>query len=282
MRTTEKVTNFVIWALKRAKRDTVPANAVLPIDRSLVGSEGEAEYLWGTSGRVVNQTLLDARYRSYYSPNGWTRDEYDEATRGWVSARKRVADCQGLLDWYLGNDTNANGNYQRYCTDRGLCAAISRPYVIGEAVFNGTDRKKTHVGWVCGFMPDGDVLVVEERGLAYGCVITRMSKRKWKYRGLMTKKFSYDATAPQPATPEGYAFQRQLRYGSRGDDVIELKRLLIKAGYDKGITVSTSSSRNYYGSTRTQVKAFQRDSGLTVDGIAGPNTIRALGGAWQS
>lgn len=277
----ENVTNFITWALKRAKKSTVPSKAVLAIDRALVGSEGEAEYLWGTSGRTVTQSLLDARWKSYYKPNGWTETDYKEITEGWVAEKKRVSDCQGLLDWYLGNDTNANGNYRNYCTDKGLCAAISRPYVIGEAVFNGTDSKKTHVGWVCGFMPDGEALVVEERGLAYGCVITRMSKRKWKYRGLMTKKFSYEQTTAQPETEGSFAFTRQLKYGRKGDDVIELKKLLIKAGYGKGITTNTSSSRNFYGTTRTRVKEYQKDNGLTVDGIAGPNTIRTLGGNWQ-
>lgn len=279
------VTEFIEWALKRAKRRTVPKGAVLLISNDLVGSVTEAEYLWGTSGRKVTQSLLDARYSSYYKKNGWTKAEYEAATKGWVAAGKHVTDCQGLLDWYLGNDTNANGNYVNYCTDKGLCSAINRKYVIGEAVFNGSSTKKTHVGWVCGFMPDGDPLVVEARGLSYGVVITRMSKRSWKYRGLMTKKFSYTANIVQPSPSlvpsNGYKFTRVLKYGMRGDDVIELKKLLIKEGYSKGITTNTSSSKNFYGSTRTQVRAFQKDAGLTVDGKAGKQTITALGGIWK-
>lgn len=80
---------------------------------------------------------------------------------------------------------------------------------------------------------------------------------------------------------EQYVFKRVLQYGSRGDDVIELKKLLINAGYSKGITLNAKSSENFYGSTRKAVKAFQRDNGLTIDGKAGKNTITALGGVWN-
>ena len=274
------VISFIEWALKRAKKKSVPKGAVLAIDSSLVGSAGEAEYLWGTSGKKVSKSLLNAKYKDYYKKNKWTEEEYEEATKGWVEAGKMVADCQGLLDWFMDKDTNANGNYVNYCTNKGLCSAISRPYVIGEAVFMGSNTKKTHVGWVCGFMPDGDVLVIEERGLSYGCVITRMSKRSWKYRGLMTKKFSYENVAEQ-TKPDGFVFTRKLKFGCVGDDVIELKKLLIKEGYSNGITINTSSSKNFRASTEKLVRAYQSDEGLTKDGIAGKQTITALGGIWN-
>lgn len=283
----KNVIEFVKWGLTHVKKSSVPSKAILPIDRSLVGSAGEWEYLFGTTGRKVTQSLLNSKYSSYYKKNGWTRAEFDAATKGWVAAGKIVCDCQGVEDYFSKADTNARGNYARYCTDKGLCSAIKRPYVLGEAVFNGkTTSSISHVGWVCGFMPDGDVLVMEERGLSYGFVVTRMSKRSWKYRGLMTKRYSYSNADKQPETTTPAAsgaaiFTRLLKYGRKGDDVIELKKLLIKEGYSKGITVNTKSSRNFYGSTRTQVKAYQRDNGLTVDGIAGKNTITALGGVWR-
>lgn len=279
----KNVSDFIKWGLTHVKKSSVPKGAILPIDISLVGSAGEWEYLFGTTGVRVNQKLLERKYQSYYSKNNWTRAEFDEATKGWVAAGKTVCDCQGVEDAYSRSDTNANGNYVKYCTDKGLCSAIKRPYVLGEAVFNGSDTKKTHVGWVCGFMSNGDVLVMEERGLSYGFVVTKMSKRAWKYRGLMTKRYSYETVDKQPETSgsKTYVFTRQLKYGRKGDDVIELKKLLIADGYGKGITTNTSSSRNFYGSTRTAVKNFQRDNGLTVDGIAGKNTITALGGKWN-
>lgn len=274
----ENVKNFIRWALSHADPNTVPKNAIIDYH---VGTDGVWEYLWGTRGQVVTQSLLNARWKSYYSKNGWTKTEYDAITYDWVKDGIHVTDCQGLLDAYLGNDTNANGNYNNYCTDKGLISSIDRPFVIGEAVFNGTNAKKTHVGWVCGFVGK-DPLVVENRGLAYGVVITRMSKRSWKYRGLMTKKFNYDPQPkPEPTPPDKFIFRRNLKYGSVGDDVIELKKLLINAGYDQGITINTKNSKNFRSATRRCVKEYQRDSGLTIDGVAGSKTIRSLGGRYE-
>lgn len=271
----KNVLDFVKFALSHADPKTAPIGVVYP---AKIGSDGVWEYLWGTRGQVCTQALLDSRYKSYYSKNGWTREEYDAITAGWVENQIHVTDCEGLLDAFLNKDVTADYNYNRYCTEKGLCAAIDRPYVYGEAVFNGSESKKTHVGWVCGFMKNGEPLVVESRGLAYGVVITRMSKRGWKYRGLMTKVFAYDEPAPAPGE---FVFTRNLKYGCKGDDVEHLKELLIKDGYSVGITVGTKNSANFGSATRRNVKNFQRDAGLTVDGIAGKNTITALGGIFQ-
>ena len=281
----ENVTNFIRYACSHAAKKGIPSGSDLPYP---VGTDGIWQYLWGTKGQIVTKSLLDARYNSYYGPHGWSRSEYDRVTANWVANRTRVTDCQGLLDSYLKNNTTANGNYKNYCTQKGKIKDISRPWVIGEAVFNGTDAKKTHVGWVCGFYGT-DPLVVEARGLAYGVVITRLSKRSWAYRGLMTKKFSYDhapepptpPTPPTPPEPGAYIFTRPLKYGCKGEDVVELKKLLIAHGYSDGITVDTPSSVSFGGKTRSNVKAYQRANGLTVDGIAGRNTITSLGGIYQ-
>ena len=270
------VQDFIKFALSHAKKSSVPKNAELPYP---VGEAGEWEYLWGTKGAVCTQKLLDDRYRTYYGPNGWSLDEYEMITRNWVSEKRHVTDCQGYLDAYLGNNVNANTNYTSYCTDKGLISAINRPYVIGEAVFNGSDLKKTHVGWICGFLGT-DPLIVEAQGLKYGVVVTRLSKRKFKYRGLMTKKFTYSSEPPIPQ-PDGFVFTRPLRKGDVGDDVIELKKLLVKAGYTKGITTDTPDSKNFGPATKTLVKEYQRDTGLTVDGIAGEKTITSLGGHYR-
>ena len=274
----KNVLDFIKFALSHAKPSSVPKGAELPYP---VGESGYWEYLWGTNGQVCTQKLLDSRYKSYYGPNGWSPSEYESITRNWVADKRHVTDCQGLLDAFLGNNINADGNYRSYCTDKGLISSIKRPYVIGEAVFNGSDTKKTHVGWVCGFVGT-DPLIVEAQGLKYGVVVTRLSKRKFKYRGLMTKKFSYTDPAPEPVPePTGFVFTRPLRKGDVGDDVIELKKLLIKNGYKDGITVDTENSKNFGPATKKLVQEYQRDTGLTIDGIAGEKTITSLGGRYR-
>ncbi len=62
------------------------------------------------------------------------------------------------------------------------------------------------------------------------------------------------------------------QYGSRGEEVKNIQRKLKNKGY------YTGEIDGIYGSkTTAAVKRFQSDSGLTVDGIAGPKTLKALG-----
>ena len=62
------------------------------------------------------------------------------------------------------------------------------------------------------------------------------------------------------------------RLGSRGDEVRSIQKKLRQLGYYSG------SVDGIYGSrTESAVKAFQRNCGITADGIAGPKTLLYLG-----
>ena len=62
------------------------------------------------------------------------------------------------------------------------------------------------------------------------------------------------------------------KYGSRGDEVIQIQTKLKRWGYYSG------NIDGIYGTqTLNAVKYFQRKNGLTVDGIAGKNTLEAMG-----
>ena len=61
--------------------------------------------------------------------------------------------------------------------------------------------------------------------------------------------------------------------GSSGPEVENLQNALISAGYDVG---STGADGVYGSKTEAAVKQYQKDNGLTVDGIAGKNTLGAL------
>ena len=62
------------------------------------------------------------------------------------------------------------------------------------------------------------------------------------------------------------------KYGSRGDEVKQIQTKLKRWGYYNG------NVDGIYGSqTLAAVKSFQRKNGLTVDGIAGPKTLKAMG-----
>ena len=62
------------------------------------------------------------------------------------------------------------------------------------------------------------------------------------------------------------------KYGSRGSEVTQIQKKLKRWGYYNG------NIDGIYGSqTLEAVKYFQRKNGLTVDGIAGPATLKAMG-----
>ena len=64
---------------------------------------------------------------------------------------------------------------------------------------------------------------------------------------------------------------RTLRRGDNGNDVLVLQDALNRAG--ARLTVD----RTYGRGTRDAVENFQRSKGLKADGVAGPDTLRALG-----
>ena len=60
--------------------------------------------------------------------------------------------------------------------------------------------------------------------------------------------------------------------GSRGREVIQIQQRLHELGYEPG-----KADGHYSGATADAVRAFQMDQGIPTDGIAGPDTLRALG-----
>ncbi|TMW72197.1 C40 family peptidase [Alteribacter natronophilus] len=68
------------------------------------------------------------------------------------------------------------------------------------------------------------------------------------------------------------SFNGTLRSGSRGSSVSSLQDALNSLGYDAG-------NQGIFGpKTASAVRSFQRSAGIGVDGIAGPQTYRALNG----
>ncbi len=62
------------------------------------------------------------------------------------------------------------------------------------------------------------------------------------------------------------------KYGSTGSEVTQIQQRLQELGYDPGTADGIYGTR-----TKNAIIAFQRDYGLSDDGIAGPKTLEALG-----
>lgn len=234
--------DFLIFCLLHAKRKTIPAGAQFVCDSALIGSDGEWEYLFGSTGWKITKALLDLKYKEYYSKHGWTREEYDKATKDWIG---RVAcDCNGLLDFFLSVDMNADYDYRVWC--KGHNGAIQTGFVpaLGMALFrkSKTSEKMVHVGWCVGVAEDGEMLVVEEKGLRYGCVISRYSDGAWTHYGYPAAVLDCSAEIklwepePVPTEPVVFALTSPIQ---KGDDVKRLQVFLNSIGYtdDSGNTL---------------------------------------------
>lgn len=78
--------------------------------------------------------------------------------------------------------------------------------------------------------------------------------------------------AVYPDINEPYSTPTLSQYGSRGSEVRQIQTKLKELGYYKG------SVDGIFGKqTRSAVIAFQKNCGLTADGIAGPKTLLYLG-----
>ena len=225
------ILDFIRWALTHVNPNTVPSGAVLANGTATnVGAE-PWHYLYGTVKSKTTAARIEERWRNHYSKT-WTREAYDRATAA-MSPDDYATDCQGLLDAYLTyvqgekTDVNANYNYRKWCTGKGKTSEVERPYELGEAVFMANSRgKMSHVGWVCGLDLDGELLVVEARGLSYGVVVTRLEDRAWTHRGLMTKKFEY-SKEEKPMATKFEVVSPMLR----GDRIAVMQKALNANGY---------------------------------------------------
>ena len=84
-------------------------------------------------------------------------------------------------------------------------------------------------------------------------------------------KASASASATAAPTSSASATYTTLKQGSNGEAVKKLQKRLIELGYLTG-----SADGDYGRATTDAVKAFQKQAGLTADGIAGASTQKAV------
>ena len=203
-----------------------------------------------------------------------------EKANYWREHAPRVFDCQGLADCYVTENAGmgwinvrARNNYADWCGIKGDGKIPDARKTEGAAVFRRGAKYIEHVGYLVRPVDEnnraGDWIVVEAKGVYYGVVETKLNSGKWNCWGWMTKYFDY---AEQPETAKEYG-GRNLRRGMSGSDVRALQSDLITLGYSCG---KYGADGEFGRATESALKAFQKDNGLTVDGIAGKNTYAML------
>ena len=112
-------------------------------------------------------------------------------------------------------------------------------------------------------------------GYIRGDLIHVMSNAEWE-ETFGAPDDDEPVATPVPAQPEegqgAYVKYTQLRKGSTGSDVTKMQQAL----YEQGYLDAAQVNGQFLSSTELAIKSFQKDNGLTVDGIAGQITLSTL------
>lgn len=229
-------------------------------------------YIWGTAGVKWTQAKQDALNK--------TTDENRKMGREYGSKwiGHTVSDCSGLFSWafkllggymYHGSDTM----WKSYCTAKGELRGGKRTdgkeLKPATAVFtyNAKTKKRGHVGLYIG-----NGWVIEAQGTKAGVVRSKITNSKWVEWGELNGVDygeTYAVSEPADMTDE----LPTLRKGSKGEYVQLLQAKLTLLGYDLG---SYGVDGDFGSKTAEAVKAYQKDRGLTADGVVGAKTWAAL------
>lgn len=133
-----------------------------------------------------------------------------------------------------------------------------------------------------GYVTDG---IAGTLGLPAGTLYSETAYNAWyqafqeAQNGVYTGQTIGDQQAEEegerenPAAGDSAANHGTLRRGSTGSEVARMQEYLIALGYHCG----TDGADGVFGSaTRSAVRKFQQDYGLSVDGVCGPKTWGAL------
>lgn len=228
-------------------------------------------YVWGGQGEL--RPTDDFIYKKETSKANAKRDITLRDKRykaGFLNLR--CFDCSGLGIYLLQQfgeityDTNANGLMKK-------CTKISRSDLRpGDFVFRVKDNAAYHIGYVIS-----DLRVIHAKGRDVGVVeetLNAEGNTYWNAYGrspwIEEKKDDYS----------DYIFTQNLYRkkcsGKYMEDVKALQWFLNENGFNAGTT------DGYFGkNTEKAVKKCQKTNKLKRDGIAGKNTIKALGGTWK-
>ena len=245
-------------------------------------------YIWGTAGDKWTEakqkqkvTYMEKNYGANWKKNADAKENkyYAAALYGSKWIGHTVADCSGLFYWAfkkLGGSIYHGSNtiYDKYCSKHGkITDDIRKSMKPGTAVFVDHSGKKTHIGLYVG-----NGKCIEASSTQAGVCTSNLSAGKWTYYGELKDVAYSSENAPEtPSAPQddkpSVPTLPTLKRGSKGEFVTLLQTKLANLGYDLG---SCGVDGDYGKATEAAVKKFQKDHGLTADGITGKNTWAAL------
>jgi len=243
-------------------------------------------YWFGTCVYPCTKSLLAGKTNQY--PSSYKESRQARYKRD-IAAKEVCADCGGLGKGYawtnggigviesIGSGSDYASVYaSNGCPDLGATSMFN--YAKQKDMDWGTIDtlpelpgvflwKSGHVGYYIG---NGDL--IEEKGFAYGCVISKISERNfthWYKAPWIDYAESYgDANVPYPA----------IRIGATGHYVEIAQGYLVSLGYDLGpYGPNKDGVDGKFGTiTDKAAREFQKSEGLKVDGLIGAITWAAL------
>ncbi len=267
-------------------------------------------YVWGAQGETgaaITEKWIRGRETSTTNANRAIAFWKKMIAAGF-GAILRAFDCSGLGVYHLNKlglmkgDASAN-------TLMGKCSKLAKSALRrGDWVFkvytadkfdkSGKRTQKKGDAYHIGYVVDDALNVIEAQGRDYGVVKRALNAGGWNAYGRpsffkaeiegagSTPALPAATTKPatKPATPAlggtSYAWivtrnMKRTAPPMRGEDIKGLQRALIASGYGCG----TAAVDGVFGKeTEKAVRAFQASKRLNVDGIAGKQTVTALGG----
>lgn len=234
-----------------------------------VGAENGTHY--GVAG---NQTGRELRYQEWYNRSqGWTH-----VFRAKVSSMRTLLASNmsaAVENMHIGYDQNQRTTLYR--------EAMNKKWKIAEVDTDCETDCSALIAVCCtasGIKVSKDMYTGNEATVlkatgafkTYTADTYTKSPEKLRVGDILLGK---GHTAMVVSVKEIYTFDRVLKEGLAGDDVKQLQVKLKELGY-----LSSKTDGSFGTKTKAAVITYQKESGLTADGIAGKNTIKSMGYEW--
>jgi peptidoglycan hydrolase-like protein with peptidoglycan-binding domain len=228
-------------------------------------------YVYSAQGQLYTRELAEKWGKANRSGKGY--DYFVNKCSRWFG--KTVVDCSGLvIEAYRSKiqnygDKSANTIYSKTVSNGDIKTI---PEIPGLCVW-----RSGHIGVYIG-----NKNVIEAGGTNNGVVVSKVNApatdKPWTRWGKMADvDYSSVITPPAEEAPS-FWLGRHLKVTSpyiKGDDVAQVQEALLEKGFSPG------KIDGIYGpKTEKAVREFQTQAKITVDGIVGKDTTKALLGSW--
>ena len=158
-------------------------------------------YVYGATGQICTESFLDQQAKRYPADN-LAGGQMRKTGEKWLG--KRVADCSGIVKYYLWADEYGK-NIKVYDLNQDVGMSYSKAKVKGplETLPETPGTLLYMPGHVGVYIGDGEV--IEARGTAYGVVKTKLKERPWTaWWECPFIEYVKEEKKPEPSKPKTY------------------------------------------------------------------------------